>query len=1430
MVKVQNEMATKIAIDTVSATSSMSGLTNAVRSGINAWKADEVALKSVGDSMGAAQAKFDGLGNVIDLQKKKIDELRTRQEGLDTANRQDAETYLKLQNQIDGATRQLASYEAQQNRSKQSLEYYTSGLSDLQRGYKMASEASEAHVNRLIAEGRASDAEKEKLNGLNSAMKNLTEQQKLQEIELEKIAHESGTSSEAYSRQKIRIDETAKAYAEAKSSAKSLEETISHEPTTWFGKARVSLANFRGESQKAEKSSSRLGDIIKGSFVGTALTNGLSTVTSGLKNMVSEGLQFAEAGEKNQVAWKQMGLSAGDIKYLTMEVGELKKATGFAGGEITALQKKFYGMTQSEGLTENLTRGVTALAVASGKGADSADAVASSMRKINASGKLTSQSYQKLIQQVPALPGKLSEALGMTKDQLDKAVADGSISSQKFQDAIVKIGATSGKTFQEFGKTSDGAIAQFKGSWQSIESATAKPIVDVKSSGIESLTKVMNSKETQNMFTNFGKGIAGMADAAGKALGYISAHQKDIGGVIGSLTTITKLLFDGAWEVVAGVVSGIAGAFDKMAGKSKSAHDPLKNIAEALGSISKHSGAIKALGGMILGVVAAVKIWTAAQAALNFVLNANPIGLIVTAIGLLSLGLFELYKHNKKFRDVVNGIGKIVSKVFGGVVKVVKGAFSSIGKLFTGKYGWEKSIGKKFGAVGDTTKKGMSNLGKHVHDGLSLAGKFFTGDLGWEKAISKQLSNVGKSFQKGWKSFTNIVGKLFKGLGKAMIIAIAFPVGLAMILLKPLVKIFSNVISEIGKWWSKNISKPFEDGFKKVGKSVGGWWSSNISKPVSKGLGDIGHSISDGWSSWNKTQESWAKGMYKYWQSHWDNMNKNLGAKWNDMTTTTGKWYDNTNKSFGNWSSNFKKSWGSHWDNVKSSLSDHWNDMYNNSDVFGKSLHGWLDTFTSTFQKNWKGFGDAIGDIWSSAWKSIKNIAHDAMKGVVDIINTGINGIDDVIHLFGGDAKAISPIKFANGTANGRVTHNMIAMLNDGHDSPETGNKEMIVKADGRKQIVQGQDVLAPLEAGDAVVKASDTRDYMYAQGVHHFADGTGLWDSIKSSVGGAANWVGDKVGDVEKWIGDKTKAVTEFFKNPVKKVTEVFDHYISGFKKMAPFTDAFAPSGGHYIIKQGESWFKKLFDKLNSEGGDGDSPKGALPKDKFADIANHAADLMHQSLSGHDIDRLYWQAWDESNVDPATGGGVDDHDGSGLPYGLFQYKLGTWKTWAVNGHANIHSALDQIMAVLNDSNWRGDLAPIGTRRGWGPSGHRMMANGGFISQNQMIEVAEGNKKEAIIPMDITKRSRANQLLMEVLGMFASEDQQNDYHGSKERNDDANQDTAVVKLMQKNNTLLEQNNTLTNTLISIVRALGIDMPSLANHMSNYQALRDFQGS
>ena len=124
-------MATKITVDTVQAAKSISAFRNGITALTNSWKANEMAYRTAGDSLNALKSRYEGIGKVIENQKLKIDELKSRQEGLDQTNKNQANTFIKLEKDIQTATRQLASYEAQQAKAKASMNYYNNGLADL---------------------------------------------------------------------------------------------------------------------------------------------------------------------------------------------------------------------------------------------------------------------------------------------------------------------------------------------------------------------------------------------------------------------------------------------------------------------------------------------------------------------------------------------------------------------------------------------------------------------------------------------------------------------------------------------------------------------------------------------------------------------------------------------------------------------------------------------------------------------------------------------------------------------------------------------------------------------------------------------------------------------------------------------------------------------------------------------------------------------------------------------------------------------------------------------------------------------------------------------------------------------------------------------------------------------------------------------------
>jgi len=128
----------------------------------------------------------------------------------------------------------------------------------------------------------------------------------------------------------------------------------------------------------------------------------------------------------------------------------------------------------------------------------------------------------------------------------------------------------------------------------------------------------------------------------------------------------------------------------------------------------------------------------------------------------------------------------------------------------------------------------------------------------------------------------------------------------------------------------------------------------------------------------------------------------------------------------------------------------------------------------------------------------------------------------------------------------------------------------------------------------------------------------------------------------------------------------------------------------------------------------DGGSNTGAISKEDFKKAAKKAAKITKkEKLTDADIDQLYSQAFFESGVREDPPGGYDDHDNTGIPRGMFQYKLSTWNSWKWSDkYSNILKMKDQFLAVFNDSTWRKDFPPTGVRRGWTPHGKKLNDGG----------------------------------------------------------------------------------------------------------------------
>ena len=93
---------------------------------------------------------------------------------------------------------------------------------------------------------------------------------------------------------------------------------------------------------------------------------------------------------------------------------------------------------------------------------------------------------------------------------------------------------------------------------------------------------------------------------------------------------------------------------------------------------------VTALATAFVAASTAARIWVPIQTALNVVLSANPIGLVVLAIAGLVAGLVLAYKKSETFRGIVNGVWAGVKGAVGSAwTETIKPALLGLGDLFS---------------------------------------------------------------------------------------------------------------------------------------------------------------------------------------------------------------------------------------------------------------------------------------------------------------------------------------------------------------------------------------------------------------------------------------------------------------------------------------------------------------------------------------------------------------------------------------------------------------------------------------------------------------------------------------------------------------------------------------------------------------------------
>lgn len=1326
--KVQNEMSTRISVDAVSAVGSLSAFRNAIRGASDAWRAQEVALKNSGNYTEAATARYRGLNKVIDLQKAKIQELRSRQEGLDVSNKKQADQFLKLEKQIQQANKQLSSYESQASRAQNAVRYQTSGLAGLQHAYRQSQEASMAYVNRLNAEHRSASASVEKYRQLGSSLNNLQSQYRKQEFLLKQVANDSGKTSEAYIKQREQLNKTATSIAKTKDQMKSMQSTINRLQPTGITRVDSAIVKMRDKASQASSRMSAGFDNIKNHMLGLAAT--ATTVGAALVSSINKAASLQKTMVENQNLMSTAGEKSASVQR---EVNQM-----YADGEKYSVQYGYSQKTIAQGYQELIKRGYD--------GKQAVGAMKSILEAARASGDDFDDTMKVTTSTLEAFGMRSETTAGMMRN------------TAKAADILAKGADVTSTSFKSIGEAMTYAGSSAKASGVSLKETTA--ILGVLSNN--GLEATQAGTGLQRILTR----LAAPTDTAKTSLKKYNMSIDDFKTKSGKLKNVNEIfklinknvpkadrleffnkVFGQTAQNAASILSRTASLSDKNSQSLAHVENQLKtaysedyvgklarkNMNSAKNSQERFKYASQAIQ-IEIGRNMLPALSKASQGMANaFGRKDTQRGLQVIAKGLgtLATGLANVITFIGKHTTTVKVFGTAMLTAFAGV-KLLNG----IGKL----------------------RHGLPELANNIRT-LGTVVKIVTlGFNPWVIAIEAVVAGFALLYKHSTK-FRHFVNGLASDAKKGM---------------KAVGRWFSNTFKDIDKAHQQSVKQQQRQN-KINQRDWNNYWRS-----VQRGWNNYWRQQKRQQQQNQRTQERQELASQRRRQRAIANFNRTVSRDaqnaWRGMeraakngSSRVGRWYDELNRTTSRSIQNMARNHPRLFNDMYRAIQDrtrvwhdvvtgHWSDLRDdtaklaqdasrtNKNIFedmystiNRKTGGWLDRVVGSWKDHMNAIGDAIEQARKSAGRAMADLANGVLKPfktLIDDIQGGINWVLDKVggNKLGGSWSAAIPT-FATGTKgnpNG-LKKATIGVVNDGAGSHW---RELYSYKGHVGAFPNKRNFITYLPEGMSILNGEDSHQLMKMMGIPHFANG----------VGDFFNAIKDGSDDLLEYVDKIVKAPAEFMKDVFQKFVKVSTHI--------PFAQALVTSVPPFIAKQVANWVKKQFEELRSA----DSPAGTMSRDAFAKAAHLAAASMGQTLSDSDIARLYWQAFDESNVNPAQGGGIDDHDGTGRPIGLFQFKLSTWAAAvrAMGGkHSNIHSAVDQIAAVLADRTWRSDLAPIGVRRGWTPHGY---ADGGLISAHGFYEVAEQNKPEMVIPLDPSRRGRAYQLLSEVMAQFKHED------------------------------------------------------------------------
>lgn len=355
------------------------------------------------------------------------------------------------------------------------------------------------------------------------------------------------------------------------------------------------------------------------------------------------------------------------------------------------------------------------------------------------------------------------------------------------------------------------------------------------------------------------------------------------------------------------------------------------------GALKLQEVAVGLLTGKIKLSQVATALWSKAQAALNLVLNANPIGLVVTAIAALVAGFVLAYQKSETFRNFVNGLWTSIKNF-------LQPALEAVGNFLTG------TLGPAFQAVGEW-----------------ISGTLVPTFQSWGSYIS---SNIVPALSALGEAISARLQPIFQAISD-------FVTGTVVPVFKSIVEAVQNVL-DASSPILEAIKTAFTTAWNNIKTVLSTVWN-NIKTIVSTGLQVIKGIIT--------AVTAIIKGD---WSGAWDAIKGVASTAWEGIKTVVSNSIQGAKTIISNTLEGIKSAASSAWEGVKGAASTAWEGIKSAASTawegIKSNITSRIESAKTTASNNW----NTMKSVASTAWNGIKSAAATAWEGVKSNITSRI--------------------------------------------------------------------------------------------------------------------------------------------------------------------------------------------------------------------------------------------------------------------------------------------------------------------------------------------------------------------------------------------------------------------------------------------------------